>query len=194
MEKKLKFLKGILVVLVAITLIIGLFISILFIGQIFIKNYGDISKSYNTLGINDIIIYTIYVIQLVVTAILSFMVYKLSKSNEERVIWDKRLEKMNAIKYIKNEINYNKSMISVLKKKNVDLNKVNKYLFKSEAWDKYNIVLLELLDMNEYNLILSYYSTIQLYGIKELKDEVNDTINNTDKIFEIFRNAMKKLN
>lgn len=188
-----KFLKGIGIIFITIILIAALFLTILILGDILVKYYGDSSQNYKTIGTNDIIIYMVYIVQLVVTAILSFMVYKLSKSNEERNIYSENLDKKNAVKYIKSEIIYNKSMISVLKKKNVDLNKVNKYLFKTEAWNKYNIVLLDLLDINDYYLVLSYYSTIQLYGIKELNDDVIETINNTDNIFKIFEDTISHI-
>ena len=148
---------------------------------------------YSSLGVNDIIIYTVYIVQLAVTGILSFMVYRLSKSNEDRVIYNEKLEKKSALKHIKNEINYNKSMLDVLQIKNVEMNRVNKYLFKTEAWEKYSIILVELVESKDYNAILSYYSIIQLYSIKELQEEVIKTINDTDEILTILKNAIKRL-
>lgn len=88
---------------------------------------------------------------------------------------------------------YNKSMLDVLLLKKVDMNKVNKYLFKTQAWDTYSIVLVELLGSKEYNVILSYYSIIQLYSIKELQSDVINTINDTDEMLKILKNAINKL-
>lgn len=196
MRKENKFvrcIKGIGLILITALLIILLFKLILDFGSYFSKNYGDSQKGYSTLGINDIIIYTVYIVQLVVTAILSFMVYRLSKVNEERVVYNQNLEKKSALKYIKNEINYNKSMLDVLLIKNIDMNKVNKYLFKTQAWDTYSIILVELLESREYNVILSYYSTIQLYGVKELQVDVINTIKDIDEILEILKKSIDKL-
>ena len=193
MKKRNGCLGGIGLIVITVISIVFLFMSILIFGEYFVKNYGDIQKRYSSLGINDIIIFTVYIVQLAVTGILSFMVYRLSKSNEERVIYNEKLDKKSALKHIKNEINYNKSMLQVLKLKNVDMNRVNKYLFKTEAWDKYSIILVELLESKEYNVILSYYSIIQLYSIKELQEDIINTINNTDELLIILKNAIKQL-
>lgn len=193
MEKIKKTIGNIVTIIIMLISIILLFKLILNFGDYFIKHYGNSKKGYSSLGINDIIIYTVYIVQLVVTAILSFMVYRLSKSNEDRVIYNEKLEKKSALKHIKNEINYNKSMLDVLLLKKVDMNKVNKYLFKTQAWDTYSIVLVELLGSKEYNVILSYYSIIQLYSIKELQSDVINTINDTDEMLKILKNAINKL-
>lgn len=196
MRKENKFVRCIKVIgliVIAVILIISLFKLILDFGSYFSKNYGDSKKGYSTLGINDIIIYTVYIVQLVVTAILSFMVYRLSKVNEERRIYNENIEKKSALKHIKNEINYNKSILDVLLIKNIDMNKVNKYLFKTQAWDTYSIVLVELLEPKDYNEILSYYSTIQLYSVKELQEEVINTIKDINGKLEILKKAINKL-
>lgn len=193
MKKKYRYLRGIGLIVVTFISIISLFTLILMFGGYFTRKYGDTLKMYSSLGVNDIIIYTVYIVQLAVTGILSFMVYRLSKSNEDRVIYNEKLEKKSALKHIKNEINYNKSMLDVLQIKNVEMNRVNKYLFKTEAWEKYSIILVELVESKDYNAILSYYSIIQLYSIKELQEEVIKTINDTDEILTILKNAIKRL-
>ena len=183
----------IIAILIILLLTAVLFKLILDFGSYFSENYGDSKKGYSTLGVNDIIIYTVYVVQLVVTSILSIMVYRLSKTNEERVINNENIEKKSALKHIKNEINYNKSILEVLLIKNIEMNKVNKYLFKTQAWDTYSIVLVELLESRDYNAILSYYSTVQLYSVKELQGEVINTIKDIDEILEILKKAINKL-
>lgn len=183
----------IIAILIILLLTAVLFKLILDFGSYFSENYGDSKKGYSTLGVNDIIIYTVYVVQLVVTSILSIMVYRLSKTNEERVINNENIEKKSALKHIKNEINYNKSILEVLLIKNIEMNKVNKYLFKTQAWDTYSIVLVELLESRDYNAILSYYSIVQLYSVKELQGDVINTIKDIDEILEILKKAINKL-
>lgn len=187
----MKILKAIGLIILIIVISSVLFAGILKIGSLFIIKYGCISEK---LKLSDVIIYTVYIIQLVVTAILSLLVYNLSKSSAKRELKEQRDNKINALKYIRNEVNYNKSIIMVLKLRKIDMNQVNKRVFKNDAWDKYSVVLIELLDNDQYYKILSYYSTIQLYGIKTLESDVISTVEDVDQIIEILSNKITQIN
>lgn len=193
MKKIWNLLSDIGILVLSICIVVLLFLGILFVGKVFIELFGDENKNIATLGINDVIVYTVYISQLAVSGILSFLVYKLTKKSQDRDINIDRKNTINALKYVKNEVNYNKSIISVLESKKIDKNKINKYIFKTEAWDKYNIVLVDTLNSKSYNKLLSYYATIQLYGIKELEKEIISNINNIDEIFSILNSEIDKI-
>jgi heme/copper-type cytochrome/quinol oxidase subunit 2 len=175
----MKFIKAIGWAVLIIFISIILFLGILVVGNEFIIRYGN---SLEKLKINDIIIYIVYIIQLVVTAILSFLVYNLSRSAIKRELKNDKVSKINALKYVKNEVNYNKSIITVLKLRKVNMDRISKHVFKMDAWNKYSVILIDLLSIEQYNKILSYYSTIQLYGLKELEDDIILTVEDIDEL------------
>lgn len=173
-------------ILLIILLSVGLFCGILCVGNKFIKAYGP-----GELKLNDIIIYTVYIVQLVVTAILSALVYNLSRNTTKRELKSDKINKINALKYIKNEVNYNRSIVIVLENRNVSMDKISRYVFKMDAWNKYSVTLIDLLRVDQYNKVLSYYSTIQLYGTKELEKEIIMTVKEIGELEEMLD---KKIN
>lgn len=124
--------------------------------------------------------------QLVVSGILSWLVYKLSKKEVERDLNNKRQEKENVVKHIRNEINYNKSILIVLKSKKININNISKNTFKTDAWERYGVILIDVMDNSQaYNKLVSYYSTIQLFNISEIREEVVENIENGDKLLKV---------
>lgn len=176
MSKILKILKYLVFFIVSLIISTILFFGILVLSQKFLDKPNFFSS--NLFELKDIIIYVVYILQLVVSSLLSYVIYKLTKNTEEREIRQQKSEKINALKYVRNEINYNRSIIKVLNKKNIEINRVNRHVLKISAWDKYSIVLIEILKSDEYNKIIGYYSTINLYSIKGLEKDVINLINN----------------
>lgn len=178
-------------VIVAVIMSIVLFFGILYIGNKFINIYGDITGK---LKINDIIIYIISIIQLVVTGILSYLVYKLSKNTIQRELNIDQSNKVNALYYIKNEVNYNKNIVIVLENRDIAVERINKHIFKMDAWNKYSVVLLDLLNTNQYNKLLSYYSMLQLYGIKEIEKDILTMVKDNSEVMEMIDGIINKIN
>lgn len=167
---------------------VAIFCGILFVGNTFISKYGP-----GDLKINDIIIYTVYVVQLVVTGVLSWLVYNLSKNETTRELKNNKSNKINAIKYIKNEVNYNKSIVAVLESRNISVSSVSKNIFKMDAWNKYSVILIDLLNEHQYHKILSYYSTIQLYGTKELEKDIIATVKEIEKLMKMLDEIIENI-
>lgn len=187
----MKVIKKIIVAIACILLTIVLFLGIIILGYIFVKYYGDNSQK---LSLNDVIVYTVYIVQLVVSGILSWLVYKLSKKEVERDLNNKRQEKENAVKHIRNEINYNKSILIVLKSKKININNISKNTFKTDAWERYGVILIDVMDNSQaYNKLVSYYSTIQLFNISEIREEVVENIENGDKLFKVLDETLEKI-
>lgn len=183
--KKRKLIK---IIVGTISLSIVLFCIILYVGNTFINKFGP-----GELKINDIIIYTVYVVQIAVTAVLSWLVYDLSKNATERELKNDKINKINAFKYIKNEVNYNQSIVIVLEQRNINMNNISKRVLKMDAWDKYNVILIDLLTKEEYNKLLSYYATIQFHGTKELEKDIVTTAKETGDLMLMLDERIKHL-
>lgn len=164
MKKLLKYL--------GITLIIStiIFFLILILGQKFLDRCNFYSDKFE---LKDLVIYIVYILQLVVNGVLSWFLYKLTVEKDSN---EKRRDRIKSLKYIKNEIKYNKSIIHVLQCKHINIDRVNKHILKMDAWNKYSILLIDILKPEDYNKLLSYYSTINLYGIKELEKDIISTV------------------
>ncbi|MEW9939211.1 hypothetical protein AB2T96_17960 [Clostridium butyricum] len=162
------------------------FFLILVLGQEFLDRPNF---SSNQFLLKDIVIYIVYILQLVVNGVLSWFLYKLTVEKDSN---EKRSYKIQSLKYIKNEIKYNKSIIHVLKCKHISIDKVNKHILKMDAWNKYSILLIDILKPDEYNKLLSYYSTINLYGIRELENDIISTIEENRELENILDNNIKK--
>ncbi|MTN45673.1 hypothetical protein GMB51_10950 [Turicibacter sanguinis] len=164
---------------------------------IFITTFGvrDISNIIHSKSEQQIsmMMYLLQVLQLYVGAILSWLVYKLSKTEVNKEEYRKRQDILLGLKYIRHEVNYNMSLVKTLHNQCFNFENLGKEIFKSDAWQKYNIILVDRLDSKGYHKFLGYYTAVSLCDIKELQSDALIIIEDAEGLLEILDNIIKKI-
>ncbi len=137
--------------------------------------------------------YILQIIQLGIGTILSYLVYDSSRRDVRKEEARIKREVLLGIKYVRSEINYNMCLLRTIETKAIDFKELEKVILKSEAWNKYNINILDKLGEELYHKFLTYYTAVSLCEVSEFQEEAIQKVKDAKELLKILDNLIKNM-